>query len=177
MASRKRITRRWTVTASKQSEARADGGHGKFTDSVDVQLSVTARVPKGTRIAARVIQEAIMYRAKHGKDPRGFHIVLIRWRNPDRLEGDPEDEYHSPDEAEGQAGWRNYGTQKERFDTLGSGLRGSTTKYKIIMAHAGVRAGRGGVVYKITGHRRPRRKKRSSKRAARHRPRKARRRR
>ena len=121
----------------------------KLTDSVDVQLSVTANVSRGKKFSREVIEEAIRYRAKHGKNPRGFTVRINRWRNPDRIEGDPDEVYKNPSDAEFQAGWRDYGPQKERFDTLGRALRG---RY---------------MVFTITEHRPARRKKQPKKTARR----------
>jgi hypothetical protein len=147
-------------------------------DSVDIQFSVSVNVPKGKRLRAEVIREAIMYRAKHGRAPRGFTIKLIRWRNPNRLEGDPDEQYSDPESAQYQAGWRSYGGQSERIGTLARVLRGSHTEYDVRETTRGIRRRvrrhlrqptRGPLVVKRTKRRKAGRKKRSKKIAGRRR--------
>jgi hypothetical protein len=120
----------FTCSASRPKTIRTDGKAG-FIDSVDVQFSVRVNVPIGVTLARKVIEEAIKYKATHGKNPKGFQITLIQWRNPDRRKGNLQDVYLSPVESKGGKGWRSYGSQKERFQTLARGLRGPHTVYTV----------------------------------------------
>jgi hypothetical protein len=45
-----------------------------------------------------VLTEAIRYRIKHGRSPRGIQLKIIRWRNPDRIYTNPDWRY--PDDPE-----------------------------------------------------------------------------
>lgn len=130
MPNKKYVVRCWKVKASSARAPRSDGRKG-FFDAVDIQISVTAKIPRGKNISRQVIEEAIKYKCATGRDPHGFKIKITRWRNPDRSEGDVNEVYRHPDDAERQAGWRVYGPQKERFATLGRALRGSRMVYKI----------------------------------------------
>lgn len=133
-------------------------------DSVDVEMSVTANVPRGLRLRADVIEQAVMYKAKHGRAPRGFTIKVNRWRNPNRLEGDTDRVHTNPEDAEGQAGWRDYGAQGERIGTLARILRGSHTNYTITQRGRRVaKSPRGRLVAQKSKHRKVRGKKRPKK--------------
>lgn len=150
--------RTYDVIASRPLVPRI--GKARGIDSVDIQLAVTVNVPKGARLAPGVIEEAIKYKCKHGKNPRGFNVKIIRWRNPDRMEGDPEEIFTNPEAAKLQSGWRKYGPQAERFGTLGNALRGQFMVYTIRLVRT-YRKRR--MVVKVTKHRPIRRKKRAAK--------------
>jgi len=155
------------VDAHRDAGPRTDGRKGQ-TDSVDIQLSVTAKIPRGKTLSREVIQEAIQYRAKHGRNPKGFNVRLIRWRNPERSGGDSiEEEYTNADDAELQPGWRKYGKQSERFETLSRVLRSNRMEFSIGESKRRL-------VPKKTKHRKTRRKKARKKVANRRGPRKTR---
>lgn len=125
------------VTASRPMLERTDGKKGKL-DSVDVQLSVTVNVPRGKKLAREVIIEAIRFWCAHNRNPRGFKIKIIRWRNPDRSGDDsPDKVYTNPEDAELQPGWRMYGSQAERRKTLGRALRGRRMAFTVTSDRAG----------------------------------------
>lgn len=163
MAKRRKKTKQlpwrcWSVKAHRDKIARTDGKKG-FLDSLDVQISVRARIPRGLKIAARVIEQAIKFRCATGKNPEGFTIKIQRWRNPHRSKGSLSEVYRNQTESKGGRGWREYGPQKERFDTLGRALRGSSMVFKIAERRC---SGRDGVRIEIV-HRRGRRRKRTRK--------------
>lgn len=153
--SKENLPRRcWSVKAHRDKIKRTDGKKG-FLDSLDVQISVRARIPKGLKIAKRVIEEAIKFRCATGNDPEGFTIKIQRWRNPHRGKGSLSEVYRNQTESKGGKGWREYGPQKERFETLGRALRGSHMVFKITERRC---SGRDGVRIKVI-HRRGRRRK------------------
>lgn len=138
------------VTGSAGADPRTD--RKGTLDACDVQISVTANIPRGMKLAREVIVEAIRYRAAHGENPKGFTVKLIRWRNPSRSGSDsPNTIYKNAEDAELQPGWREYGSQDERFGTLARLLRGRR------------------MVYKVAGNRKSGRKVRRKKPANRHR--------
>jgi hypothetical protein len=53
-------------------------------DPLSIQISVKARIPKGKTISKRVVQEAIQFRARTGKNPKGMKLKIVAWRNPVR---------------------------------------------------------------------------------------------
>jgi accessory colonization factor AcfC len=56
-------------------------------DPLQVQISVAARLPKGTRpeqLTAALIDEVIKYRIENGEDHPRFKTKIIRWKNPTR---------------------------------------------------------------------------------------------
>lgn len=108
---------RFKVVGHKPQTPRHDKKKGK-SDSADVQISVSAEVPKGSKLAREVIEQAIRYRAINGLDPEGFKIKLIRWRNPDRGIGTLGKVHTNATSARGSKGWREYGTQADRFGSL-----------------------------------------------------------
>lgn len=60
----------------------------KKRDPLQVQISVTLRMPrvrgKLVKPTARLINEAIAYRIRHGHDHPSAKTRIIRWRNPAR---------------------------------------------------------------------------------------------
>src|SRR5271155_4517825 len=145
------------VTGSRPTLPRLDGRKG-MADSVDIQLSVTVNVPRGKTLAREVIIEAIRFRAFQGRDPKGFKIKIIRWRNPDRSgQDDPETEYKNAEDAELQPGWRKYGPQKERWATLARSLQGPRMEFTVTES-SGKRRRRTRVVFKIAKRGKARRK-------------------
>jgi hypothetical protein len=151
--------RHWDVTASRPLSPDPKRA-GQFLDSLDVQISVTAKVPRNIEIASSVIEEVIRYRAKHGRNPQGFSVNIIRWRNPDRKAGMLSEVYTNPDDAKGQKGWRKYGPQKERFATLGRALRGTRMVFKITVRWS---AGRKARSTPVTNRRRRKKKHKKNK--------------
>jgi len=81
--------------------------HGEKGDPLDFQISARVRIPKGRTITARVLTEAIRYRIKHGRSPRGIQLKIIRWRNPDRKFTSPDWRY--PEDPETVANAREMG--------------------------------------------------------------------
>jgi hypothetical protein len=55
----------------------------RAVDPVEVQLSVRARVPKGTRVTRTLLDE-VVDRWAHGRPVRGFEVQVVRWRNSAR---------------------------------------------------------------------------------------------
>lgn len=119
----------FTVNASRPQNR--TGKKKKLMDSVDVQFSVTVEIPRGKTLAPRVIEEAIRYKAATGDDPKGFTIKVTQWRNPDRMRGSLDDVYTLKSQVNGGRGWRAYGTQRDRWHTLGRAIRGPYTKFTV----------------------------------------------
>lgn len=88
---------------SKKAEAAVISGTvlGAKGDPLDFQISARVKVPKGRTITANVLTEAIRYRIKNGRSPRGIQLKIIRWRNPDRINTSPDWRY--PDDPETKA--------------------------------------------------------------------------
>lgn len=50
--------------------------------AIEIQISVHILTPRNGRgLSAALIEEAIRYRATHGRDPRGMHLRIVRWRH------------------------------------------------------------------------------------------------
>lgn len=125
------------VNASRPQTKKKRKGKSKLMDSVDVQFSITVEIPRGKILAPAVIEEAIRYKAATGNDPKGFTIKLIQWRNPDRKRGRTDDVYTSKSQVNGGRGWRSYGTQRERWDTLGRAIRGPLIEFTVASGGSG----------------------------------------
>jgi hypothetical protein len=114
------------VIASRPlTEEKDEDGRNIFKDSLDVQISVRVKVPKGRKLSAKVIKQAVMFRAKHGRNPRGFRVLITRWRNPDRRRIADQKWRGQPGQRSGDS------SQQERFETLGRALRGSRMVYAV----------------------------------------------
>jgi hypothetical protein len=72
--------------------------YGTKGDPLDFQISVKVKVPPGRTISAKVITEAIRYRIEKGRNPRGFVLKIVRWRNPNRRDTSPF--WRTPTDAE-----------------------------------------------------------------------------
>lgn len=82
-----------------KSEAVISGSvQGTKGDPLDFQISAKVKIPKGRTITANVLTEAIRYRIKTGRSPRGIQLRIIRWRNPARINTNPDWRY--PDDPE-----------------------------------------------------------------------------
>lgn len=57
---------------------------GSKGDPLDFQISAKVKLPRGFKLSAKVLTQAIRYRIKKGRSPRGMQLKIIRWRNPDR---------------------------------------------------------------------------------------------
>lgn len=80
-------------------------------DPLQIQISVQARMPKGTRpeqLTAALIDEAIKYRIENGEDHPRFKTRIIRWKNPTRKGK--------------HASWRQ-GNQADAWGTLGKWIK------------------------------------------------------
>lgn len=100
-------------------------GKRKTRDSLDVQISVTVKVPKGKRLSAALIEEAIKFRANTGRNPKGFKIKMTRWRNPDRVKVSDRDWRGIKHKRGGDE------TQNQRFLTLGRAIQSERMVYSI----------------------------------------------
>jgi hypothetical protein len=99
------------------------GGSG---DPLDFQISAEVNLPRGTTITARVITEAIRYRIKKGRNPRGIRLTIIRWRNPARRHTNPDWRYPDDPEVKENARKMGYGPpmspQQAAWVTLSAAL-------------------------------------------------------
>lgn len=90
-------------------------------DLVAFQVSATVKRPKGVRLTAELLEQMVIRKAetslgqynpesgkvdgaKEGEEPSGVRLKIIRWKNPDRKNT--------------TAGWRNYGSQADRWGSL-----------------------------------------------------------
>jgi hypothetical protein len=82
-----------------KKEMRVSGSvKGTKGDPLDFQISVKVKLPRGFKLSAKVLTQAIRYRIEKGRSPRGMQLKIIRWRNPARKHTSPDWRY--PDDPE-----------------------------------------------------------------------------
>jgi hypothetical protein len=81
-----------------------------WRDPLQIQISAHVKIPRGRRITANVIRQAIEYRLDHGENPPGIELEIVQWRNPGR-------------KSAALRAWRS-GSQEAAWGTLGNALRG-----------------------------------------------------
>ena len=79
-------------------------------DPLQIQIRARVEIPRGRRISASVIRQAIAYRLDHGRSPRGIELTIVQWRNPGR-------------KSAALRAWRT-GSQAAAWATLGNAMRG-----------------------------------------------------
>jgi hypothetical protein len=109
---RKRITARWKVSTFHPRDALA------------TQIMVRAKIPKGVRITRSVIEQAVRFRAATGKNPPGFDVRIVKWRNENRRRAE--------DRAwRGVEGGRNASaSQIDRWLTLGRAIQSRKNRFQ-----------------------------------------------
>jgi hypothetical protein len=119
---------------SKQELIRADAvgslDDQNFRDAVDIQISVEARVPKGSKLKKEVIEEAIRYKAATGRNPKGMKIRIVRWRNPDASR----ERGIGPRWRGGKRSKERKEKDRNRWRTLRRALQAKEMVYKIAIA-------------------------------------------
>jgi len=89
-------------------------------DLVNFQVAISGRIPKGTRLTAKLLNEMIHHKAEtslgwwdgkrvvgasEGDDPSGLKLKLQAWRNPSR-------------KGHSSQAWRSSGSQAARWGSL-----------------------------------------------------------
>jgi hypothetical protein len=97
---------------------------------------VRVKRPKGIRVSANVLREAVVWKlnAPGFKDPPGFKIRIGWWQNPTRPDGTLTEMYRRQSDALFKKGKRNYGSQRERFETLRGALLSAGMEFKQVGA-------------------------------------------
>jgi hypothetical protein len=84
-------------------------------DPLRVQIAAEVKRPKGVKITAKVIREAILAKLNDEdlKDPRGFKLRIVWWQNPTR-----NPKRKNPRDGKPLNARRDYGPDSERWETL-----------------------------------------------------------
>ena len=83
-------------------------------DPLSVEISATIKKPKGFKITAKLIEQAVRWKLEHGlRNPKGFKLRIVSWTNPTRRANAINPRNGLPLNAP-----RSYGPDRERWETL-----------------------------------------------------------
>lgn len=83
-------------------------------DPLSVEISATIKVPKGFKVTAKLIEQAVRWKLEHNlRNPKGFKLRIVSWTNPTRNAGKINPRNGLPLNAP-----RAYGPDRERWETL-----------------------------------------------------------